>query len=233
MTVRFLSVLVFAMICHSSLAQTSARVLKSKGRKAIIEVTSGERFQPGDELEIRFADEVGSNSYSSSLVGGRANSIAGDFAFTQSSIKTERDNVPSTDSQSSNFVFSGRYGWNSGLYEFGPQVSYDGATVDGENISSMRLGGFFEYNFIEANRPGVELVPTTGVSFEYLSATLDSSSGTGIGLSVFVGGKYYILSDSLAFTGFLTINQDTITYANNRKDSSQTTGLRVGLAQYY
>jgi hypothetical protein len=221
------------LMTPSTFAQMAAKVLKAKGNKAIIQVISGDRLERGDELEIHFAGDSLAISSSGLTLGTRAHSISGELSFSSTSTTIERANVPNSDEQQSAFAIDGKYGWNSGDYEFGPLLTYNGTTVDGENISSLRVGGFLEYNFLSPNRPGVELVPATGLSFELLNATLDSSSGSGYGLTVYLGGKYFMLSDSLAFTGFLTFNQDNISYANDRKDTSQTTGLRFGIAQYF
>ncbi|MEO0334940.1 MAG: hypothetical protein AAF202_01000 [Pseudomonadota bacterium] len=166
---NLLLLVVSASFCFSCLvgfdakAQVSAQVLKSKGRKAIIEVTSGERLEPGDEIEIRFADELVAKG-EQATVGSRGNSISGEFTFGTTSTNTERANVPDSQSEVSTFALTGRYGWNSGKYEYGPSLTYEGQTVDSENISSGRWGGFFEYNFMKPNKSGVEFVPTAGLS---------------------------------------------------------------------
>lgn len=219
----------FSFALVQSEAQTTARVLKVKGRKAIVELDDTGLLQRGDEIIV----ESRSASLQQYDTGSRKNSISGSGSFASISTETERDNVPNEKVETTTFTLEGRYGWNIGVYEYGPVLSYSSSTVDSDNSSNLSLGGFFDYNFYKANKPGVQLVPTSGVQVSFLSANADSQSGSGFGFTTYIGAKYFLLTQSLAFTGYLNIDYQSVSFANNKTETSIGPRLSVGLSQYF
>lgn len=210
-------------------AQSSARVLQTKGRKAIVVFEESGLVSRGDRIVVETRPMLRGNSET----GTRENFISGSGSLAMISIETEKENIPTEKEESTEVRLEGKYGWNQGLYEYGPVLSYESTTIDSDSSSDMSFGGFFDYNFYKPNVSGQKLVPTAGTQISFISTDEDSQSGSGFGFTTYIGGKYFHLTSNLAFTGFFNIDYESVSFSNGKTVSSMGPRVSVGLSQYF
>ncbi len=183
-----LSIQLLAFAIDSSAFATNGTVIKSKGRKVLIELPIDPRLQPGDTVSVDTSELRSPASSRSSAPGGRrltlgASSNTGDLHFYS------RNNGYNGTTQ---FSVSGRGGWNYTKYEYGPFASLTYTSSDSNSSSTeVGAGGFFDWNLVP-NVPGASDIYGIGgdLSISNLSSKSSSSSVSFTGL-VMNGGGFY------------------------------------------
>ncbi|MFN7453805.1 MAG: hypothetical protein ACK5RO_04005 [Pseudobdellovibrionaceae bacterium] len=213
-----LSFLILFLTASAALAQ-SVRVDKIRGKKAIVDIIEGQ-IEPGmtlapsgssnafdefDEAAVRAASGKRNNFVAASAgIAQLPNKISGSSSTTETSLSA-----------------SVMYGWNKRTYEFGPLFSFTSAKEQNFTASTLRAGGFYDFNFKPHTNSRDVFFGATG------QATLGSyKSGTKSGslFTLLAGGvmKYYPLHPAN-----LAIRVDGgYQYTNRSTKPSQTlTGL--------
>jgi hypothetical protein len=195
--------LVAALVAGFSTHAQEAKVLKTSGKRALIEFPGGTPIKPGQTVRVGSSDELSldgpssSSSSSSSMapVGRRNNSIGGSATLSTMSMSGGNASTNSTTIQ-----VTGQYGWNQKKYEYGPEASFSSTSVAGTSVSVFSVGAFFDYNLVP-NEAGTKLTYGPGASFDIGSTSGGGSSGTTMAL--FAGGnvKWWPLGNSVAVRG--------------------------------
>jgi hypothetical protein len=129
-------------------------------------------------------------------------------------------------------MFGGRYGWNYGDHEYGPQGSYssydDGA---GTTTTSIAAGGFYDWNFT-SNKDPLNSIFGFGITADIGNQNISSSSASTI--TVYPSGfmKVFFLGNTVAGRAELgyqvkeaSVGNQTITYSG--------IDMRFGFVAYF
>lgn len=189
----------------------SIKVKKVKGKSATVifkDMTpeAGEVYQIADDgAEIESGSAGGQSRGRTLGLGGGFSSASGVSAFG----------------------IGGRYGWNSGIYEYGAIFNFlSGKTnISGGSLGSegFTLGGFFDYNLTE-NRPGQDGIPA--VTAQVVIGSTSGKSSTTIQL----GGSYkwFALGTSTCLRADALLTSVSVDGV-----SDSLMGLQLGLQTYF
>jgi hypothetical protein len=192
--ISLFSILIFVAINPSNAFAQKAKIIKVKGQQAIVQFPTGARPEVGqiltlDEGDEKFSPQVDATARQQ-IIGGSAN-----LSFLNNSLNSR---------STTDFGFSGRYGWNMVQIEYGPTVVFDYSTTDSNSSRTIEAGGFFDYNLVP-NKTGTVLVYGAGGELEYgqTSTTVSSSTSTNTLFHFFAGGqlKWFPIKDSIAIRG--------------------------------
>lgn len=156
----FLTVAAILLLTELAFGQT-AKVLKVKGRNAVVAFPEGHEPEVGDTISLKKGGErtgTGSRDYTLGLSGSLA------------MISDSR-----TSKNTTTLAVDGRFGWNMAQYEAGPIGEFRYSTADDRSSRTLGLGGFFDFNFIP-NVAGEELVYGAGVEGTYGQSTVTTAS---------------------------------------------------------
>lgn len=170
-TILILSIVGLAPFCFAQ----QGRVVQAKGKRAIVEFPSGPPA-PGTMVSV---DGGGSMMSMGSGGGSRQHTIG----LSGSLISSSGGSASSTA-----IGVTGKYGWNTGVMEYGPQVSV--LTVTPGSNSAFSVGGFFDYNLV-SNTPTQTMVYGLGATLDFGSSSSGGASSSTT--SLFLGGnlKYF------------------------------------------
>lgn len=149
-------------------------VTKVKGNQAVVEFSGG-RLQPGQTYEINSED------LSETTSSARNHLVAVGMTF----LNTKSDATGAT--SDTELSLSGKFGWNRGSVEFGPQASYASQGNGSVTATVLKIGAFGDYNVL-ANVPGEAFIYGLGGSFDL--GQLDSGAGTKTDLMGFLVGPF-------------------------------------------
>lgn len=217
-----------AFALSSSAFATTGKVVKSKGKKVLIELPIDPRLQPGDTVEVDTLELRSPASSRSMGPGGRRLTLGGSTDGGELHFYS-RSNGYNGDTL---FNLIGRGGWNYTKYEYGPlaEIKYN-ATDSNNSSTTLGVGGFFDWNLVP-NAPGASDVYGIGGDAEVASVNIKAgtTSTSSSGLALNGGGfyKYFLFKTDtcLRFDGDLHI-----ALYNNYSE----TGLRflAGIQTYF
>lgn len=150
------------------------KVNRIKGNQAVVEISGG-RLLEGRVYEIS------SDSFAETSSTARNHVIA--LGATLSNTKSDAANA----SNNTEISLSGKFGWNSGTFEYGPQGSYSSIGAGGATTTVLNLGVFADYN-LTPNNPGETFLYGLGGTFDLGQA--DNGSGTKTDLMGFFVGPF-------------------------------------------
>lgn len=226
--------LCFVLALGFSLHAQEAKVLKAKGRRALIELAPGQSLQPGQIINLGSGDDLSldsssSRSPSSVSVGSREHSIGGSASLLMSSASTGTGSISYTV-----LNVTGRYGWNKAKYEYGPEFSImnaNGSSASTTGSSAYSVGGFFDFNFIP-NVPGKSMTYGLGGNLD-IGSTSSGGNSSSL-LDLFAGGnlKWFPLGNSVALRGDVGLNY-VRTSGNNATITDTGLLAKAGFEIYY
>lgn len=221
LTALFFLVLIIGFHSPDLLAQ-SFRVKKTKGRQAIIELTSGSL--ENNHTYIIDSSKAGLSSQSQrKRVLGLEGSLLG-----YSSLASSTDGAGSSSWET--IALQSYFGWNFQQFEVGPIVSFV-STSGGVKTSSLGFGGFFDYN-LQDNSPGREFLSGLLATFQLINQDAGGSKSNGqkMALGAFIkwfpGPDWLCLRTNLKYE--MTDEKTSLT-------ATKTTGftLLAGFASYF
>jgi hypothetical protein len=197
------------------------KVLKVKGRQAIVLYPEGAHPAAGDMLTVtRRLDEEekeGKNQRGN-LIG-----IDGSLFYLNNS---------TTSKSTTGLTVTGRYGWNFGNYEYGPIGTLNLASDGSQTVT---VGGFADINMVRNSRRQKLVYGFTG-DLEIGTVTQSSSSGgaSASTVAIFGGGqaKYFVLSNATAVRVDAGLALDSTT-TNGTSTSISGLLVKFGLANYF
>ncbi len=166
---------------------TTGKVIKSKGKKVLVELPIDPRLQPGDTIELDTL-ELRSPASSRSGAGGRHLTLGGSTNGGELHFYSQNNGYPGSTLLSLNV----RGGWNYTKYEYGPIALLNYLATDSNNsMTTIGVGGFFDWNLVP-NAPGISDIYGFGGDIEIgsISVKTGAASSSTAGL-VMNGGGFY------------------------------------------
>lgn len=213
-------------VSSSALAQ-QAKVIKVQGRKAIVQFPEDARPHVGQAIDLSGgAVSISGESHSGGASGPRAMIIGGSAELSSL--------TPSGSSNSyTRMSFDGRYGWNTGIMEYGAIGTFSYSSTTGSSSRKIEAGGFFDYNLVP-NVTGTEMVygGMATAKVGQLGFTAGSAEQTGTLMTLEVGGqlKWFPLGNNVAVRGDVLYRIENV--ADNVKSMATGPGL-VAKAGFY
>ena len=222
------SLLVIATMSTLSQAHAQqAKIIKVKGQQAIVQFPNGTAPTVGQMIDV--GGGGGDGATSSAPMNGRRDHLLGLSASLTAASS-------SAGGSQTNLNFTGRYGWNQAIMEFGPIVNLAYSSTPGRTDRTLGAGGYFDFNFVE-NRSGVPLVYGVGAELNYgqqttTIAAVDSSTSL---LELFAGGnlKWFGLSDHFALRGDAGLDVFRSTPSTGTATTLTGLSIKAGLAVYF
>lgn len=149
-TLPTLNLLLLIFLSSANAFGQKFTVNKIKGNQAVIEFT-------GSQLILGQTYDFSSEEFPLSTSENRNHIISLSLNFSDA----KSDAINSTSSADLNLL--ARFGWNFGTFEFGPIGSYSSLSRGGLTSTTLKLGGFADYNF-NPNFPGEAFVYGLGAS---------------------------------------------------------------------
>ncbi len=175
-----------------ALAET-VRVEKVKGNQAVIRLPQGMRVESGQELQV--GSSVGSSGRmpATSGSGGREHKIGGSAEISSISSSSSSGG---TSTSATTIGVTGTYGWNTGTWEYGPEISLIMISST-TSTTYYSLGGFVDYN-LTPNVAGQDFIWGAGGSAGINSTSGGSTSSSG--MNFFAGGfnKWFPLGHAVS-----------------------------------
>jgi hypothetical protein len=232
------AVVLFALsICFQAQAQT-VKVVKVKGKRAIVETVSGNLMVGqtmsagsggggGDDFDT-FADSNSTGAPAGDHSGPRTHFVGGAASF--SSAKASG----STKVTTTILVDAALYGWNPGNHmEYGLLASFGAVSGGGTSQTSMAGGGKFDWDF------GLNKAPVQGLFSVGAEATFGQVSSSGVSASqinVFpmISYKWFILKTPTCVRFDAGMRMVMTSGSGTTKSTTDTNpGARVGLFTYF
>lgn len=217
-------------VSGSAFAQ-SAKVIKVKGQQAIVQFPSGTKPQVGQIIDVGDGGDEGEDGGDVG-VGNKSRArllgVSGEISFLNNS---------ATSKSTTTISITPKYGWNTGVMEFGPQGTIALTSSDGASSRTLSAGGFFDFNFVP-NDIGQTLIYGVGGEAEIGQASTSVGSGpdaTSTVIHLFAGGnvKWFGLADSWALRG--DVGYDYTRTSPSTGSASTESGILVkaGIATYF
>ena len=182
------SLQLIAFTMSSSALATTGKVIKSKGKKVLVELPIDPKLQPGDTIELDTLELRSPAASRSSGSGGRRLTLGGSTNGGELHFYSQNNGYPGSTLLSVN----GRGGWNYTKYEYGPIASLSYLATDSNNsLTQIGVGGFFDWNMVP-NVPGANDVYGVGgdVQISSISTKSGGTSTSAGGLNLNGGGFY-------------------------------------------
>ncbi len=201
-----------------------ARVIKVKGQQAIVQFPQGTAPIVGETMNVG----GGSAPDGSVIPRGTRDHTLG--LSTALGVFTISDGGGSK----TQFDFTGRYGWNMQIFEFGPIATISYLSGSGSTTRGISGGAFFDFNFVP-NVMGQQFIYGVGAEGTLgQSTTTQASVDTTTSLTNFlIAGyaKWFGLSDHFALRGDAGLNIQR----TSASVAAVTTGLLVrgGINVYF
>jgi hypothetical protein len=208
--VRFsVSMIAFIALVGTLRAEAQqAKVIKVQGRKAIVQFPDDARPRAGQMIDLSGGGAVSMAGGDSSVrsTGARGMIVGGSAELSSL--------TPSGSSTSvTRFGVEGRYGWNTGIMEYGGLATVAYTSTTGSSSRTLSAGGFFDYNLVP-NTPGTEIVYGGAVlaRFGSIGSTAGSAEVTGTVMDLELGGqlKWFPLGTSVAVRGDLLYRIESV-----------------------
>lgn len=193
------ALLVFGSV-SSAFAQ-QAKVIKVKGNQAIVQFPKNSPPSVGQTIDLSGGSRESSRSGGGGSTGPRNNSIG--VSAVIASLSTSNNVRGSASTSVTTIEIAGRYGWNAETMEYGPLGSVSRISTDGGSATTIKVGGFFDYNLVP-NTTAVDMV--YGLGAEASIGQSSPSQGDSASTMGFAGGgflKWFLLGTSTAFRGDL------------------------------
>ena len=210
----FLAILTASTLALEANAN-SGRVERVRGSKAIVDFGS---------TPISVGDRVEKGSAS-----GRSGPARRQHAITWnvSLLSLTPKGGSSTSSNSLNLS----YGYNMSRYEFGGLMNYRSTSGAGDS-SSLLLGGYGQYNFVE-NKVGHSFVPYAQGRFSMISGSgSGGASVSGNEMGIRGGLLWFFLNEQMAIDGGFAVAQQSV-QAGGTSTDVQATEVYVGWRAYF
>jgi hypothetical protein len=224
---KWVCFLIFVVATQSAVGADFLKVIKVKGKRGIVEFPSHLRFKDGQSVRI---DDGVWKEKGLDGNGKRDYSIALTASYGQTSETTDSSGV-SSKVESGLIDTSLKFGFNLRSSELGPETSYIVSTIDGDQTTTVRLGGFYHYNFID-NKPGVEWAPYAGGSMGLISQDSDNRKRDGLNIGVAGGIRFFPLNDHVCAIGELGFDYSTLS-TDGAEITSTGISFAVGIGSYF
>ena len=214
-------------------------VEKVSGSRAIVSFPKEAGFEAGKNYRIEEGDDSASSTASAPDDGKTRSGrkvhldLSASFVSLKTSTKLGSAQADGGSTTTTAITFVGRAGWNLGILEFGPLMSFSSSRLQSVTTSAFLLGVFADFNFIR-NKVGNNVIP--GISLDVglesaKSAGADGSSGIAADLSFFL--KCYVFGGQQTALRFDL--GGNYTRVSNSAILTSATGpfFRAGLAFYF
>lgn len=194
------------------------RVSKVKGNQAVVEFSGG-------RLEAGQAYEISSEEFTESSSSVRNHLVSVGVSL----LNTKSDAAGAT--TDTEFILAGKFGWNKGTLEFGPQASYSSVGNGNLTVTTLKVGIFGDYNMIP-NTPGDTFIYGVGGTFDL--GQLDTGVGAKTDLMGFFVGPFAKWFPTGSPVGF-RVDGGYIYQKRSGTSDSTVTGIsgNVGLIAYF
>lgn len=223
------TILLGLLTTTTSFAQ-QAKVLKVQGRKAIVQFPEDSRPRVGQVLDLGGPVSMDGGS-GSAPTGDRSMIIGGSAELSN----LTRSGATTSDTR---FGVEGRYGWNTGIMEYGAIGNVTYYTTTGSSSRRLEVGGFFDYNLVP-NTPGTEIVYGGAAlgKFGSLSFSAGNNELSGTLMTLEVGGqlKWFPLGNTVAVRGDVLYRIESVSDTVKTVPSVMGSGLvaKAGFYIYY
>ncbi len=178
-------------ICSLSTFAQEAKIIKLKGRKAIIRLPKGHNLSRGDSIDL--GGSGASSSLQASGIPKNKNFLA--LGFSLQNITSSYDTGFTIDSQI--FTMSTLYAIQQKKeFEYGVYFNYYSYTFGVAESDYLALGPFLDYNFKPFKAGKSVIVPYARGTVAFVSATEGAESGSGFEFGLSGGGKWFVFAQA-------------------------------------
>jgi hypothetical protein len=226
--VVLLSISTLALLPATESLGQQAKVIKVKGKQAIVAFPEGLSPQVGQLLSI---SDTSTDTQIKAGPGSRAHQIGFTADVAMVSATTNGSSTTTTSLGAQNV----KYGWNDGKMEYGPLATLAYTSGNGTSGTTIGGGGFFDFNLVP-NKIGNDLIWGFGGLATIQQASVNTGYSTTTTTYDIFGGaqaKWFPFGNSIAVRGDAGLDYNM----QNQSPGFQTTqlGLHVkgGISAYF
>ena len=224
-----LTILVLTLLPTSQSFGQQAKVIKVKGKQAIVAFPDGMAPQVGQLLNI--SDGSNDVSMKAPSAGSRGHQIGFLADISMVSSSTNGQSATNTSLSATNL----KYGWNQGIMEYGPTGVLSYSTGGGQTSTTIGGGGFFDYNLVP-NKIGNDFVWGFGGSAGISQTSVSNGFSTSTTAYDLFGGaqaKYFPFGNSIAVRADAGLDYSSSSTSPGFTSTSVGLHVKGGLSAYF